>query len=56
MGVVYIEDRDGVGYFGYSTHLRLPTRVVDGLFDGQGRDLEEVVESLWGEQSVGDKE
>lgn len=35
MGVVYIENRDGEGHFGYSCHLEVPERVVDGLFDGR---------------------
>lgn len=56
LGVVYIEDRDGVGYYGYSCHLRVPDAVVDGLFDGQGRDLEQVVHSLGGEENIGDKQ
>ena len=54
--IVYVENQDGVGYFWYSCHLRLPERVVEWLFDGQKRDLEEVVHSLYGEESVGDKE
>lgn len=29
---------------------------MDGLFDGRGRDLEQVVHSLGGEESIGDKE
>ncbi len=56
VGVVYIEDQGGRWYFWYSTHLRVPSRIVDGLFDGQWRDLEQVVEQLFGEVSVGDKE
>lgn len=56
VGIAYIEDREGIGYFWYSSHLRVPSRIVDGLFDGKWRDLEQVVEDLFGEVSVGDKE
>ncbi len=55
IGVVYIENHDGVGNFGYSCHLRVPDAVVEGLFDWQGRDLEQVVHALGGEESIGDK-
>jgi non-canonical (house-cleaning) NTP pyrophosphatase len=56
IGVVYIENREGEWYFGYSCHLRVPDTVVDGLFDWQGRDLEQVVHALGGTQNVGDKQ
>lgn len=56
IGVVYIENQDGRGNYGYSCHLRVPDAVVDGLFDGKGRDLEQVVHSLGGEENIGDKE
>lgn len=56
IGVVYIEDRDWIGNYGYSCHLRVPEAVVDGLFDGRGRDLEQVVHSLGGEENIGDKQ
>ncbi len=56
LGVVYIENTDGVGYFGYSCHLRVPDAVAEGLFDGQWRDLEQVVHALGGEENIGDKQ
>jgi inosine/xanthosine triphosphatase len=56
IGVVYIENRDGLGYWGYSCHLRVPDSIVDGLFDGQGRDLEQVVHALGGTENIGDKQ
>ncbi len=56
IGVVYIEDRDGVGYYGYSCHLRVPDAVVEWLFDGQGRDLEQIVHALWGSENIWDKQ
>ncbi len=54
--VVYIEDREGKWYYGYSCHLQLPKKIVGRLFDGENRDLEQIVESLYGESSVGDIE
>ena len=54
--VSYIEDRAGKWYYGYSCHLQLPRKIVELLFDGGKRDLEQIVESLYGEASVGDKE
>ncbi len=54
--VVYIEDREGKWYYGYSCHLRVPDAVVDMLFDGQGRDLEQVVHALGWEENIGDKQ
>ena len=56
IGVVYIEDRDGSWHFWYSCHLRVPDRVVDGLLDGQGRDLEQVVYALGWEENIWDKQ
>ncbi len=56
IGVVYIENSEGQWYYGYSCHLRVPDAVVDGLFDGQQRDLEQVVHSLGGEANIGDKQ
>jgi inosine/xanthosine triphosphatase len=56
IGVVYIENSTGQWYYGYSCHLRVPDAVVDGLFDGQQRDLEQVVHALGGEANIGDKQ
>lgn len=30
--------------------------VVDGLFDGQGRDLEQIAHALGGQENIGDKQ
>lgn len=46
MGVVYIENRDGVGHYGYSYHLEVPRAVAERLLDGQGRDLEQIMHEL----------
>lgn len=46
MGVVYIENRDGVGHYGYSYHLEVPKSVEEKLFDGQGYDLEQIMHDL----------
>ena len=54
--VVYIEDRDGQGNWWYSWHLRVPSRVVELLFDGRHLDLEQVMYELTGEADVGDKQ
>ncbi len=56
IGIVYIENRGGIGHYGYSCHLRVPDAIVDGLFDGQQRDLEQVVHSLGWEENIGDKQ
>ena len=56
IGVVYIENQDGEWHFGYSCHLRVPDAVVEGLFDGRWRDIEQVVGEIFGELWVGDKE
>lgn len=56
VGVVYIEDRDGKGNWGYSWHLRVPSRVVELLFDGRNLDLEQVMQEITGEENVGDKQ
>ena len=55
IGITYIEDRVGKWYFGYSCHLEVPSIVLDALLDGQWRDLEQVVHSLWWEENIGDK-
>lgn len=34
----------------------MPDAVIDGLFDGQQRDLEQVVHALGGEANIGDKQ
>jgi non-canonical (house-cleaning) NTP pyrophosphatase len=56
LGVVYIENRDGVGHWGYSCHLKVPDIVAEGLFDWQWRDLEQVIHALGGEENIGDKQ
>ncbi len=54
--IVYIEDRDGKGNWGYSGHLKVPRKVVDLLFDGRNLDLEQVMHELVGAEDVGDKQ
>jgi inosine/xanthosine triphosphatase len=54
--IVYIEDRDGKWNWGYSGHLRVPSKVVDLLFDGRNLDLEQVMHELMGAENVGDKQ
>jgi inosine/xanthosine triphosphatase len=56
VGIVYIEDRDGKGYWGYSAHLRVPEKVVELLFDGRHLDLEEIMFEITGEENVWDKQ
>ena len=56
LGIVYIENQEGEGHYGYCCHLEIPKAVVDGLFDGRGRDLEQVVHALGGEANIGDKQ
>lgn len=53
-GVVYIESFAGEGHFGYSCHLEVPRSVVDGLFDGRNRDMEEVMQEISGIENIGD--
>lgn len=53
--VVYVENREEEGSYWYSCHLRVPNAVVDMLFDGQRRDLEQVVHALGWEENIGDK-
>jgi non-canonical (house-cleaning) NTP pyrophosphatase len=54
MGVVYIEDRDGRGHYGYSYHLEVPRCVAERLYDGRGHDLEMIMHELSGEAHIGD--
>lgn len=54
MGVVYIEDREWRWYFGYSSHLRVPDRVIEWLLDGRDRELEAVMHELGEVPNLGD--
>lgn len=54
MGVVYIENRDGVGHYGYSYHLEVPSAVLDLLLDGRWLDLEQIMHMLGAEANIGD--
>lgn len=56
VGVVYIEDREGRWYFGYSTHLEVPDKIAHMLYDWSHRDLEQIIEELYGEKSIWDEE
>ena len=51
----YIEDSAWKWHFWYSSHLEVPEKVVKLLFDGSGKDVEEIIEILSWESSVGDK-
>lgn len=54
MWVVYIENQDGKGHYGYSYHLEVPEKVAERLFDGRGHDLEMIMHELSGEENIGD--
>ena len=54
MGVVYIENKDGIGHYGYSYHLEVPASVVAILLDGRGLDLEQIMHSLGTPENIGD--
>ncbi len=54
MGVVYIENREWVGHYGYSYHLEVPESVAERLYDGRWRDLEEIMHELSWEANIGD--
>lgn len=56
VGVVYIEDSEGRWYWWYSSHLHVPPRVVELLFDGRRLDLEQVMQELTGEENIWDKQ
>lgn len=45
-GIVYIEDITGEGHYGYSCHMPVPEKVREKLFDGSGRDLEQIMEEF----------
>lgn len=47
MGTVYIEDKQGKWYSAYTCHIPVPEAIMLGLNDGSGRDIDEIVESLW---------
>lgn len=46
MGAVYIENRDSVGHYAYTCHIALPQAVLRSLYDGSGRDIDQIIESL----------
>jgi non-canonical (house-cleaning) NTP pyrophosphatase len=47
MGAVYIEDKTGEWHFGYTCHIPAPKAVIRGLHDGSGREMDQIMESLW---------
>lgn len=53
--VVYIEDREGKWHYGYSCHLEVPERVVEGLFDGHHRTLAHVMTELGEDDDIAEK-
>lgn len=52
--VVYIENSDGIGHYGYSYHLEVPKAVQERLFDGQWHDLEQIMHELSGVSHIWD--
>lgn len=52
--MVYIENHDGIGHYGYSYHLEVPGAVLDLLLDGRGLDLEQIMHMLGAEANIGD--
>jgi non-canonical (house-cleaning) NTP pyrophosphatase len=56
IGVVYIENREWKGEYGYSAHLKVPNKIREWLFDWSWRDLEQIVHALWWKKDVWDKE
>ena len=55
IGIVYIENQEWIGHYGYSCHLEVPKKVISWLFDWSNRDLEEIMHTLWGEENIWDK-
>jgi len=53
-GLVYMENRDWQGHFGYSCHMPVPEIVVQKLYDGSGRDLEQIMHEIAGVENIGD--
>jgi inosine/xanthosine triphosphatase len=53
-GVVYIENTIWEGHFGYSCHMLVPRAVVEKLYDGTGRDLEQIMHEMAGVENIGD--
>lgn len=41
-----MENQAGEGYFGYSCHMPVPDIVVQKLYDGSGRDLEQIMHEI----------
>ncbi len=54
-GVIYIESVHKVGHYGYTTHIRVPDKIRDRLYDGSNADLETIMHELAGIESVGEK-
>ncbi len=55
-GIVYIENTQGEGHFGYSCHMPVPAIVAEKLCDGSGLDLEQIMEWLWEKPGIGDRD
>ncbi len=53
-GLVYMENQIWVGHFGYSCHMPVPDTVVEKLYDGSGRDLEQIMHEIAGVENIGD--
>lgn len=54
MWVVYIENQEKIGHYGYSYHLEVPQKVIDLLNDWESRDLEQIMHQLGTEENIGD--
>lgn len=53
-GLVYMENQEGAGHLGYSCHMPVPAIVVEKLYDGSGRDLEQIMHEIAGVENIGD--
>ncbi len=53
-GLVYIENSQGEGHYGYSCHMPVPEKIVAALHDGSGRDLEQIMEDWGATHGIGD--
>lgn len=47
MGAVYIEDKTGEWHYAYTCHIAVPKVVIDGLQDGSGRRIDDILEAFW---------
>lgn len=50
----YIINRDGRGFYGFSPAFRVPNKFVELIKKGVYRELEDVVDSFYGTEHIGD--